>query len=126
MSTTKEKQKQYYNANRDRIKEQLLQKQTKGGLQPITTETNTEVQVPTPTSNTNLYSTKLRRLNNYPEWNTDAGIENVINILLSKQKQTKKFEEKYKNFFVGENNGKKELFYGIKAKGDNSENFNVL
>ena len=89
--------------------------------------------MPTPTSNTNLYSTKLRKLNNYPEWNTDAGINNIIEILLKQEKQTKKFEEKYKNFFVGKKDGKNELYYGIKAtppsvkaKGDTSDNFNIL
>ena len=95
--------------------------------QTLSTPTsNTKQTLSTPTSNANLFSTKLRKLNNYPEWNKDNGIDKTIDILLSNQKQTKKFEEKYKNFFVGENNGKKELFYGIKAKGDDSENFNVL
>ena len=31
-----------------------------------------------------------------------------------------------KNFFVGKKDSKNELYYGIKAKGDTSENFNIL
>ena len=115
----KEKQKQIFNKNRERIKEQLLQKQSEGQINEIDTPTIT------PTSTTNLFSTKLRRLNNYPEWDTYEGIDNVIKSLLNFDKftptQKKKFLVKFKNFYVIKN----ELFYGIKANG-NDENYNII
>ena len=69
--------------------------------QTLSTPTsNTKQILSTPTSNANLFSTKLRKLNNYPEWNKDNGIDKTIDILLNNQKQTKKFEENIKTFLL--------------------------
>ncbi len=69
----------------------LPHNQDKNSLKP-------EAQPITPTSTTNLFSTKLRKLNNYPEWNTDAGIENVINTFLHKKYKLKNFKKNIKTF----------------------------
>ena len=48
-----------------------------------TTQNNlpTEVTKPTPSSNINLFSTKIRQFNNYPEFKSNAGINQVIQLL---------------------------------------------
>ena len=52
------------------------------------TQTQTHTETPTipipkpiPTSTNNLFSTKIRQFNNYPEFKTNDGINEVINLL---------------------------------------------
>ena len=45
---------------------------------PQPTAQTAQKPVISPTSNTHLFSTKIRQLNNYPDWKTDKGINSVI------------------------------------------------
>ena len=51
-----------------------------------------------------MTSLELRKINNYPEWNTEAGINSVINFLQNQElpdglnaRQQRRFEEKFNN-----------------------------
>ena len=56
----------------------IPKKQTQSETQ---NNTLTEVNKPTPSSNINLFSTKIRQFNNYPEFKSNAGINQVIQLL---------------------------------------------
>jgi len=67
-----------------------------------------------------LFSSKVRQLNNYPEFKTDESLQNLIQILKTgslpeNKRQHKRFIDKFKDFSVKDG----VLYYSPKTKNNN-------
>jgi len=77
-----------------------------------------------------MTSLELRKINNYPEWNTEAGINSVINFIQNQElpeelnaRQQRRFEEKFGNGnWVVENiENERFLFYNPPILDENNQ-----